>query len=89
MNDLPEDSEENATLLALQSLAYDGTAEEVAENFKNQGNDCFKEENTNIKMPLNSIPRHWKPIVGTKSLWLHVIPTVRFNLALENDGVFE
>ncbi|KAI8381258.1 uncharacterized protein BYT42DRAFT_299116 [Radiomyces spectabilis] len=40
MNHLPE--EENDTLSALQSLVYDGTPEEIAENFKNQGNDCFK-----------------------------------------------
>ncbi|KAI8146367.1 hypothetical protein BJV82DRAFT_510627 [Fennellomyces sp. T-0311] len=40
MSHLPD--EENETLQALQSLAYDGTPEEIAENFKNQGNDCFK-----------------------------------------------
>ncbi|CAO3590867.1 unnamed protein product [Absidia cylindrospora] len=40
MNQLPE--EENETLTALQSLVFDGTPEEIAENFKNQGNDCFK-----------------------------------------------
>ncbi|CAG8456752.1 8523_t:CDS:2 [Ambispora gerdemannii] len=40
MTELPE--EENDTLAALQSLLYDGTPEEVAENFKNQGNECFK-----------------------------------------------
>ncbi|CAO3627502.1 unnamed protein product [Cunninghamella echinulata] len=40
MSDLPE--EENDTLAALQALAYDGTPEEIAENFKNQGNNCFK-----------------------------------------------
>ncbi|KAI8084488.1 uncharacterized protein BX664DRAFT_387222 [Halteromyces radiatus] len=40
MSQLPE--EENETLAALQSLVYDGTPEEIAENFKNQGNDCFK-----------------------------------------------
>ncbi|KAI8069975.1 hypothetical protein BC940DRAFT_236110 [Gongronella butleri] len=40
MSDLPE--EENQTLAALQSLVFDGTPEEIAENFKEQGNDCFK-----------------------------------------------
>ncbi|KAI8870739.1 hypothetical protein GQ42DRAFT_162497 [Ramicandelaber brevisporus] len=36
------DMEENVALQALQSIVYDGTPEEVAENFKNQGNECFK-----------------------------------------------
>jgi tetratricopeptide (TPR) repeat protein len=40
MTEMPE--EENESLAALQSLIYDGPPEEVAENFKNQGNDCFK-----------------------------------------------
>ncbi|KAI8603512.1 hypothetical protein EDD21DRAFT_318928 [Dissophora ornata] len=43
MNSLPEDADENPLIQALQDLAYDGTPEEVAENFKNQGNDCFKQ----------------------------------------------
>eukprot|EP00842_Homolaphlyctis_polyrhiza_P002085 jgi/Hompol1/2878/HPOL_003054-RA len=34
--------EENETLAALQSLTFDGLPEEVAENFKNQGNDAFR-----------------------------------------------
>ncbi|KAF9162463.1 hypothetical protein BGX20_001720 [Mortierella sp. AD010] len=42
MNSLPEDAADNPLIQALQDLAYDGTPEEVAENFKNQGNDCFK-----------------------------------------------
>ncbi|CAG8471648.1 11547_t:CDS:2 [Dentiscutata heterogama] len=40
MTELPE--EENDALAALQSLIYEGPPEEVAENFKNQGNECFK-----------------------------------------------
>ncbi|KAI7861604.1 hypothetical protein BDF14DRAFT_1738274 [Spinellus fusiger] len=40
MSHLPD--EDNITLEAIQSLVYDGTPEEIAENFKNQGNDCFK-----------------------------------------------
>ncbi|CAG8516836.1 5122_t:CDS:2 [Paraglomus occultum] len=40
MTELPE--EDNDAMVALQSLIYDGPAEEVAENFKNQGNDAFK-----------------------------------------------
>ncbi|KAG9307749.1 hypothetical protein G9A89_023314 [Geosiphon pyriformis] len=40
MTQLPE--EENDTLAALQSLLYEGTPEEVAENFKKQGNECFQ-----------------------------------------------
>ncbi|RKP10262.1 hypothetical protein THASP1DRAFT_21997 [Thamnocephalis sphaerospora] len=42
MQELPEDAGDNVTLQALQALAYDGTPEENAENFKNQGNDCFR-----------------------------------------------
>lgn len=33
---------ENVGLEALKSLAYDGELDEIATNFKNQGNDCFK-----------------------------------------------
>ncbi|KAG7195748.1 uncharacterized protein KQ657_002131 [Scheffersomyces spartinae] len=36
------DGGENAELEALRSLAYDGEPDEIATNFKNQGNDCFK-----------------------------------------------
>ncbi|KAJ3415908.1 Tetratricopeptide repeat protein 4 [Chytridiales sp. JEL 0842] len=44
MNSLSMDAmEDNDTLAALQSLVYDGPPEEVAMNFKNQGNDSFKD----------------------------------------------
>ncbi|CUM66114.1 uncharacterized protein PRCAT00003770001 [Priceomyces carsonii] len=33
---------ENTNLEALKSLAYDGEPDEIATNFKNQGNDCYK-----------------------------------------------
>ncbi|EGW34777.1 uncharacterized protein SPAPADRAFT_132884 [Spathaspora passalidarum NRRL Y-27907] len=33
---------ENAELEALRSLAYEGEPHEIATNFKNQGNDCYK-----------------------------------------------
>ncbi|ODV69500.1 TPR-like protein [Hyphopichia burtonii NRRL Y-1933] len=36
------DGGENTNLEALKSLAYDGEPDEIATNFKNQGNDCFK-----------------------------------------------
>ncbi|KAK4100266.1 TPR-like protein [Parathielavia hyrcaniae] len=39
--DAPEDNEE---LAALQALAYDGTPLENAANFKEQGNECFREK---------------------------------------------
>lgn len=47
MKDLPTDpssssSETQAALDALQSLAFDGTPDEVAQNFKTQANDYFK-----------------------------------------------
>ncbi|CAG8446253.1 13567_t:CDS:2 [Acaulospora morrowiae] len=44
MSRLPE--EENDSLAALQSLLFDGPPEEIAENFKRQGNECFKEGRT-------------------------------------------
>ncbi|PVU94438.1 hypothetical protein BB561_002538 [Smittium simulii] len=36
------DASENVTLQALQSLIYEGNPDEIAENFKDQGNECFK-----------------------------------------------
>ncbi|KAJ3043836.1 40S ribosomal protein [Rhizophlyctis rosea] len=46
MDRLPtaEDAEENETLAAIQSLVYDGNPDEIATNFKNQGNDCYKQK---------------------------------------------
>ncbi|KAJ1985988.1 HSP70/90 co-chaperone [Dimargaris cristalligena] len=48
MKEVPEDmnvddAEENPTMAALQSLAFEGSPTEIATNFKNQGNDCFRE----------------------------------------------
>ncbi|RIA99656.1 hypothetical protein C1645_684710 [Glomus cerebriforme] len=51
MTEMPE--EENETLAALQSLIYDGPPEEVAENFKNQGNECFKVGKSQYKDAIN------------------------------------
>lgn len=42
MTKLPENIEDNVKLQALQALLYDGTPEENATNFKEQGNDAFK-----------------------------------------------
>ncbi|KAI0052603.1 40S ribosomal protein S7 [Auriscalpium vulgare] len=42
MQSLPEDEGDNVALSALQSLAHDGTPDEIAQNFKEQGNDYFK-----------------------------------------------
>ncbi|EMD40671.1 hypothetical protein CERSUDRAFT_130797 [Gelatoporia subvermispora B] len=42
MQSLPEDVTDNSVVSALQSLAYEGTPDEVAQNFKEQGNDYFK-----------------------------------------------
>lgn len=36
------DGGENVNLEALKSLAYEGDPDEIASNFKNQGNDCYK-----------------------------------------------
>ncbi|TFK43292.1 40S ribosomal protein S7 [Crucibulum laeve] len=42
MKSLPSEDSDNAALAALQSLAYEGTPDEIAQNFKEQGNDYFK-----------------------------------------------
>ncbi|KAK7695445.1 hypothetical protein QCA50_000081 [Cerrena zonata] len=40
MQDMPE--EDNVAMEALQSLVHDGTPDEIAQNFKDQGNNYFK-----------------------------------------------
>ncbi|KAJ3539257.1 hypothetical protein NM688_g6393 [Phlebia brevispora] len=42
MKSLPEDAADNPVISALQSLAHEGTPDEIAQNFKEQGNDYFK-----------------------------------------------
>lgn len=42
MTELPQNAEDNVKLQALQALLYDGTPEENATNFKEQGNEAFK-----------------------------------------------
>ncbi|TIA93314.1 hypothetical protein E3P99_00189 [Wallemia hederae] len=42
MKSLPENYEDNETIQALQSLAFEGTPDEVAAQFKEQGNEYFK-----------------------------------------------
>ncbi|KAI0375711.1 40S ribosomal protein S7 [Pilatotrama ljubarskyi] len=42
MKSLPEDAADDVAISALQSLAYEGTPDEIAQNFKEQGNDYFK-----------------------------------------------
>ncbi|KAF8165095.1 40S ribosomal protein S7 [Crassisporium funariophilum] len=43
MKSLPsEDNSDDSTLSALQSLIYEGTPDEIAQNFKEQGNEYFK-----------------------------------------------
>ena len=39
----PDDPSENLELEALQALAYEGTPLEIATNFKEQGNEAFRE----------------------------------------------
>ena len=46
---LPQDASENIPLAALQALLYDGTPEEQALNFKNQGNECYQVGPTGLK----------------------------------------
>lgn len=43
MTKIPDKIEDNPLLEALQSLVYDGPPSEIAANFKNQGNEAFKE----------------------------------------------
>ena len=42
MKTLPENYEENETIQALQSLTFDGSPDEVSQQFKDQANDYFK-----------------------------------------------
>lgn len=43
MTKLPENIEENESLMALQGLKYDEqTVEELAESLKEKGNECFR-----------------------------------------------
>ncbi|KAI0921270.1 hypothetical protein AcW2_006295 [Taiwanofungus camphoratus] len=42
MKSLPEDAADDPIVGALQSLAFEGTPDEIAQNFKEQGNDYFK-----------------------------------------------
>lgn len=42
MKSLPSEESEDPVIQALQSLAFDGTPDEIAQNFKEQGNDYFK-----------------------------------------------
>ena len=46
MTELDESNEdgtgENSELEALKALAYEGEPHEVAQNFRNQGNDCYR-----------------------------------------------
>ena len=45
MTQLPEDDgEENILVEALKSMAYEGTRDQIAENFKNQGNEAVGEK---------------------------------------------
>lgn len=49
MEDVPQDIEDNPELLALQSLLYDNhTDEEMAEHFKNLGNEAFRNSTNKI-----------------------------------------
>ena len=43
MTELPKDAKSNIRLQALQELLYEGTPEEVAKNFKEQGNERYRE----------------------------------------------
>lgn len=47
MNNLggEEEGEERPEIEALKALAYEGEPDEIAENFKKQGNDCYKAKN--------------------------------------------
>ncbi|KAL1944214.1 hypothetical protein VTO73DRAFT_3399 [Trametes versicolor] len=42
MKNLPEDPADDVALAALQSLAHEGTPDEIAQNFKEQGNEYYK-----------------------------------------------
>lgn len=49
MTSLTEDAENKDIISALNSLQWDGTPDEVAENFKAQGNACFRQGKRQFK----------------------------------------
>ncbi|KAI9350576.1 hypothetical protein DFJ73DRAFT_642951 [Zopfochytrium polystomum] len=61
MTEMPAEGEDNEVLSALQSLIFDGPPEEVATNFKNQGNEAFLDG-----------PRHFKDAIEYYSKGLAV-----------------
>ena len=42
MTEAPKSGEEDPTLVAIQSLLYDGPPQEIAANFKSKGNECMQ-----------------------------------------------
>jgi len=44
MTSLDDMDEDNEQLEALRAIAYEGTRAEIADNFRNQGNDCVKQK---------------------------------------------
>jgi len=49
LDTFPKNIEDNPGLMAIQSLLYEGTPDEVAENFKNQGNELFRQGKIHYK----------------------------------------
>ncbi|KAG8807622.1 hypothetical protein FRC17_004379 [Serendipita sp. 399] len=86
MKNLPSDaSEQSDALEALQALVYDGTPDEIATNFKNQGNDYFKSKRYREALGFYNQAVDSKPTetILLESLYLN---RAACNLELQNYG---
>jgi len=88
MTKVPEDADGNPALMAIQNLMYDDqTAEEIAENFKEQGNTCLSRGKRYyedaIKFYTKAIEQ---PFKNDKKRSLYYSNRAAVNLLLENFG---
>lgn len=66
MTELPEDDgQENVLVEALKSMAYEGTRDQIADNFKNQGNEAVAE-----KRWLDAREFYSKALAALKGPWI-------------------
>lgn len=61
MTSLDDADEDNEQLQALRAIAYEGTRAEIADNFRNQGNDCVR-----VKQWLDAREFYTKAIAALK-----------------------
>eukprot|EP00698_Gefionella_okellyi_P008288 TRINITY_DN204_c0_g1_i1.p1 TRINITY_DN204_c0_g1~~TRINITY_DN204_c0_g1_i1.p1 ORF type:complete len:343 (+),score=66.58 TRINITY_DN204_c0_g1_i1:28-1029(+) len=79
--------ETNQDLQALQALVYDGTPEEIAENFKNQGNKCVKRGPTYYEQAISYYSQALdQKLDDPKKNAMYLSNRAHVNLLLENYG---